>query len=104
MSKAIRKCNSVKTVKYDVALQLNSPIERAAYLKAWLDEAPEDASGFLRALGDVARAHGMARVARDTGLGRESLYKSLCVTGNPSFATVLKIAKALGVKLHAELA
>lgn len=67
-----------------------------------LEEAPEDAAGITRALGDIARAKGMSQVARDAGLSRESLYKALSETGNPSFATVLKVARALGVKFHAQ--
>jgi probable addiction module antidote protein len=93
-----------KTVPYDVAEQLRTPEEMAAYLDAWLAEAPDDAAGIARALGDIARAKGMSQVARDTGLSRESLYKALSESGNPSFATVLKIAKALGLRLHAEAA
>jgi probable addiction module antidote protein len=76
----------------------------AAYLDAWLEEAPEDAAGIARALGDIARAKGMTQVARDTGLSRESLYKALSESGNPTFATVLKVAKALGVRFHAQVA
>ena len=91
-----------KTVAYDVAEQLRTPEEMAAYLDAWLTEAPEDASGIARALGDIARAKGMSQVARDAGLSRESLYKALSASGNPSFATILKVAHALGVRLHAE--
>lgn len=93
-----------KTVRYDVAEQLRTPEEMAAYLDAWLEEAPDDAAGIARALGDIARAKGMSQVARDAGLSRESLYKALSENGNPSFTTVLKVAKALGVKLHAEAA
>jgi probable addiction module antidote protein len=73
----------------------------AAYLDAWFEEAPDDATGIARALGDIARARGMTQVARDAGLSRESLYKALSKTGNPSFATILKVARALGVRLHA---
>lgn len=91
-----------KTVAYDVSEQLRTPEEMAAYLDAWLEEAPEDAAGITRALGDIARAKGMSQVARDAGLSRESLYKALSETGNPSFATVLKVARALGVKFHAQ--
>jgi probable addiction module antidote protein len=91
-----------KTVAYDVAEQLRTPEEMAAYLDAWLEHAPEDAAGITRALGDIARAKGMSQVARDAGLSRESLYKALSETGNPSFATVLKVARALGVKFHAQ--
>jgi probable addiction module antidote protein len=93
-----------KTVPYDVAEQLRTPEEMAAYLDAWLTEAPDDAAGIARALGDIARAKGMSQVARDAGLSRESLYKALSANGNPSFATVLKVARALGVRLHAEAA
>ena len=91
-----------KTIPYDVAAQLRTPEEMAAYLDAWLDEFPDDAVGIARALGDIARAKGMSQVARDAGLSRESLYKALSEKGNPSFATVLKVARALGVKLHAQ--
>ena len=93
-----------KTVPYDVAEQLRTPKEMAAYLDAWLDEAPDDAAGIARALGDIARAKGMSQVAREAGLSRESLYKALSENGNPSFATVLKVARALGMRLHAEAA
>ncbi len=93
-----------KTVLYDIAEQLRSPSEMAAYLDAWLIEAPDDVTGIARALGDIARAKGMTQVARDTGLSRESLYKALSEGGNPSLATVLKVAKALGLRLHAKAA
>ena len=93
-----------KTVAYDVAEQLRTPEEMAAYLDAWFQEAPDDAAGIARALGDIARARGMTQVARDAGLSRESLYRALSEDGNPSFATILKVARALGVRLHAEVA
>ena len=67
-------------------------------------QAPDDAAGIARALGDIARAKGMSKVARETGLSRESLYKALSEDGNPSLATVLKVAKALGLQLHAKAA
>ena len=93
-----------KTIAYDVAQQLRTPAEMAAYLDAWFEEAPDDAAGIARALGDIARARGMAQVARDSGLSRESLYKALSENGNPSFATVLKVARALGMRLNARTA
>ncbi len=93
-----------KLVPYDVADQLRTPGEMAAYLDAWLAEAPDDVAGISRALGDIARARGMAQVARDTGLSRESLYKALSEDGNPSFATVLKVIRSLGVRFHADAA
>ena len=105
MPKASTKASvKTKTVPYDVAEQLRTPDEMAAYLDAWLAEAPDDATGIARAFGDIARAKGMSQVARDAGLSRESLYKALSANGNPSFATVLKVARALGVRLHAEAA
>lgn len=105
MAKTSEKSTAkTKTVAYDVAEHLRTPEEMAAYLDAWLEEAPEDAAGIARALGDIARARGMTQVARDAGLSRESLYKALSENGNPSFATVLKVARALGVRLHAQVA
>jgi probable addiction module antidote protein len=101
---ATKKASRTKTTSYDVAAHLRTPEEMAAYLDAWLDEAPDDAAGIARALGDIARAKGMSQVAKDAGLSRESLYRALSAEGNPSFATVLKVAKALGVKLHAQAA
>jgi probable addiction module antidote protein len=99
-----RKASKAKPTPYDVAEHLRTPEEMAAYLDAWLDEAPEDTAGIAKALGNIARAKGMTQVAKDAGLSRESLYRALSATGNPSFATVLKVAKALGMKLHAEAA
>ena len=96
-----KRSAKTKTVPYDVAEQLRTPEEMAAYLDAWFEEAPDDAAGIARALGDIARARGMTQVARDAGLSRESLYKALSEDGNPSFATILKVAHALGVRLHA---
>ena len=65
---------------------------------------PEDVESdlLLLALGDVARARGMAQVAKDAGVGRESLYKALAPGAKPRFDTVLKVAKALGVRLVAQ--
>jgi probable addiction module antidote protein len=103
MAKAAEiKVSKTRTVAYDVSEQLRTPAEMAAYLDAWLVEAPDDAAGIARALGDIARAKGMTQVARDAGLSRESLYKALGENGNPSFATILKVARALGVQLHAQ--
>jgi probable addiction module antidote protein len=76
----------------------------AAYLEAWLVEAPDDAVGIARALGDIARAVGMSKVARQSGLSRESLYKALSEDGNPSLDTILRVARAVGVRFHASAA
>lgn len=99
---AARNKAKAKASAYDVAEHLRTPEEMAAYLDAWLEEAPDDVAGIARALGDVARARGMSLVAKEAGLSRESLYRALSADGNPSFATVLKVAKALGVRLHAQ--
>jgi probable addiction module antidote protein len=105
ISKAVASAPKVtRTVAYEVSEQLRTPEEMAAYLDAWLEEAPDDATGIARALGDIARAKGMTQVARDAGLSRESLYKALGENGNPTFATVLKVMRALGVRLHAQVA
>lgn len=100
----VGKKSRTTTTPYDVAEHLRTPEEMAAYLDAWLEEAPDDSAAIARALGDIARAKGMTQVAKDAGLSRESLYRALSADGNPSFATVLKVAKALGVRLHVEAA
>ena len=102
MARVSKASSKTQTTPYDVAEHLRTPEEMAAYLDAWLEEAPDDVSGIAKALGDIARAKGMTQVALDAGLSRESLYRALSADGNPSFATVLKVARALGVKVHAE--
>ena len=99
-----KKRMKTELVPYDVADQLRTPVEMAAYLDAWLAEAPDDVAGISRALGDIARARGMAQVARDTGLSRESLYRALSEGGNPRFATVLKMIRSPSVRFHADAA
>lgn len=93
---------TANTSPYDVAEHLRTPEDFAAYLEAWLEDAADDVSGFTRALGDIACAKGITQAARDAGLSFESLYRALSEDGNPSFATVLKVARALGVRLHAQ--
>jgi probable addiction module antidote protein len=88
-----------KTRRWDAADFLETKADVAAYLEAALGDG--DPAVFTAALGDVARAKGMTHIARETGLGRESLYKALAPDGNPEFATVLKVLRSLGVKLHA---
>jgi probable addiction module antidote protein len=102
MARVSKASSKTRTTPYDVAEHLRTPEEMAAYLDAWLEEASDDVSGIAKALGDIARAKGMTQVALDAGLSRESLYRALSADGNPSFATVLKVARALGVKFHAE--
>jgi probable addiction module antidote protein len=100
--KPAKKASKPKTSSYDVAEHLRTPEEMAAYLDAWLEDAADDAAGIARALGDIARAKGMSIVAKEAGLSRESLYRALSANGNPSFATVLKVARALGFRLAAQ--
>lgn len=88
-----------KTQPFDAADYLNSEDDMVAYLEAALEE--DDPRVVAAALGDIARAKGMSQVARDAGLGRESLYKALSPDGNPEFGTVLKVVRALGLSLHA---
>jgi probable addiction module antidote protein len=90
------------TTRYDVAEHLRTPEEMAAYLEVCLEEADGDAAFIAKALGDIARAKGMAQVAKDAGLSRESLYKALSGERSPDFDTILKVVGALGLRLHAE--
>ncbi len=88
-----------RTRPWDAAEHLETGEEMAAYLEAALEAG--DPSLVAAALGDIARARGMTEVARDAGLGRESLYKALSPEGNPELATVLRVLQALGLRLHA---
>jgi len=87
---------------FDAAEYLQSDEECAAYLQACIEQAPDDSAVFAKALGDIARARGMMQLAKDTGLTREGLYKALGEQGNPSFATVMKVMRALGLQMHVE--
>ncbi len=87
------------TKAWDAAEHLKNDEDMAAYLEAALHEG--DASLIAAALGDIARAKGMSKIAMDAGLGRESLYKALSPQGNPEFATIMKVVTALGLRLHA---
>ena len=88
-----------QTRPWDVVEHLKTEEDMAAYLEATLEDG--DPALIAAALGDIARAKGMTQISRETGLGRESLYKALSGEGNPSFATILKVITALGVQLHA---
>jgi len=87
------------TRPWDAAEHLQTEEDMVAYLEAAFEEG--DPALIAAALGDIARAKGMTQVARETGLGRESLYKALSAQGNPEFATNLKVVQALGLRLHA---
>jgi probable addiction module antidote protein len=73
--------------------------EIAAYLQDRMDEAGGDPAVIAAALGEIARAHGMMKLSKETGLTREALYRALSPKGNPNFGTILKVTKALGIKL-----
>ena len=90
----------IETAPFDAADYLDDEETIAEYLTAALEDPNPDI--FLVAVRDVARARGMAQLARDTGLGRESLYKALAPGAKPRYDTVLKVLHALGVKLHVE--
>ena len=92
------------TSRYDVAEHLRTPEEMAAYLEACMEEADGDAAFIAKSLGDIARARGMSQVAKASGLSRESLYKALSGERSPEFETILKVTRALGIQLHADLA
>lgn len=88
-----------KTIEFDAAHYLDSDEMMAEYLNQAL--ASGDTDLLLAAIGDVARARGMAQIARDSGLGRESLYKALATGAKPRFDTVFKVLQALGVQMQA---
>jgi probable addiction module antidote protein len=94
----------IKTSPWDSADYLKTEDDIAGYLEACLQEAGDDPAFIAHALGVIARARGMAQVARDSGISREGLYKALSEDGNPSFGTILKVVKALGLQLHASKA
>ena len=93
---------TTRTRPWDAAEHLETEEDMAVYLEAALQEG--DTALVAAALGDIARAKGITQIARETGLGRESLYKALSPEGNPEFATVLKVVRALGLQLHAAIA
>ncbi len=91
---------NLETAPWDTAEFLETPEDCAAYVQAAIDEAGEDISSIVKALGTVARARGMTAVARDAGISREGLYKAIGEIGNPSFATVVRLIHALGLSIH----
>ncbi len=91
---------TVETQPWDVVDHLTTGEDMIAYLDAAFEDG--DPALIVAALGDIARAKGMTQVAREAGLGRESLYKALSPTGNPEFTTILKVLNALGLRFHVE--
>jgi probable addiction module antidote protein len=94
--------SEIRLKKWDSAEHLKTPQDMAMYLEACIEEAGDDAAFIAKALGNIARAKGMSQLAKDTGMGRESLYKALSGQGNPSFATILKVTRALGIRFHVQ--
>jgi probable addiction module antidote protein len=90
----------VRTTPWDLADQIDTPEHVIAYLDAVFEDG--DPALVSHAIGAIARSRGMSQLARETGLAREGLYKSLSAEGNPSFATVVSVLKALGIRLHPE--
>ena len=89
--------HSEKYAKYDAAEFLRTPEEIQQFLEIVFEENPDDPTVIAAAIGAATRAHGMVKTAKETGLTREGLYKAFSETGNPSFANVLKVMKALGM-------
>lgn len=92
-----------KFSRWDAADDLRSEEDIALYFEACIEEDPGDGSLIRAALGDISRARGMTQLARDTGLSRDGLYTALSSEGNPSFATIMKVINALGLRLRADL-
>ena len=93
-----------KFSRYDTADYLKTEEDMALYLDACIEDDPGDGSLIRTALGSIALAKGMSQLARDTGISREGLYRALSAEGNPEFSTVMKVIRALGIKLHADIA
>jgi probable addiction module antidote protein len=89
-----------KLRKWDSAEHLQTEEDMALYLEACFEEAGDDAAFIAKALGNIAKARGMTQLAKDCGVGRESLYKALSGEGNPSFSTILKVLRSLKLELH----
>jgi probable addiction module antidote protein len=89
----------VKTIRWDAAEHRETDEDCRLFLEACFEEAGDDAAFIAKAFGVVARARGMAQLANETGLSRESLYRALSDDGNPTLATLLKVSKALGVRM-----
>ena len=97
----MRKAKALtKLLPFDAARYLTDDVAVAEYMTAVLET--DDPDLLLRALGDVTRARGIAQIAKDSGLGRESLYKAFAPGAKPRFETVMKVARALGVRFTAE--
>ena len=92
--------SNAKFTRYDTADYLKTDEDIAAYLEAVMEEGGNDSAYIVHALGVVARAQNMSKLARNAGMSREGLYKALSGAGNPSFSTVVKVASALGLRIN----
>nr|VFK37094.1 MAG: probable addiction module antidote protein [Candidatus Kentron sp. SD]VFK41171.1 MAG: probable addiction module antidote protein [Candidatus Kentron sp. SD]VFK78282.1 MAG: probable addiction module antidote protein [Candidatus Kentron sp. SD] len=95
---------TIQVRKWDIVEHLETDEDRAMYPEACIEEAGDDAAFIAGALGDIARAKGMTRLAREIGMAREGLNEALSVEGNPSFGTILDVMRALKLKLHVQIA
>lgn len=95
---------AIKTTRWDSAEHLQSDEDIKLYLEACFEEVDDDPAFIVHALGVIARAKNMSQLARDTGITREGLYKAFSPEGNPTFATVTKVAKALGLQITVQSA
>ncbi len=94
----------IKTTRWNSAEHLQSDEDIKLYLEACFEEAGDDPAFIVHALGVIAKAKNMSQLARDTGITREGLYKAFSTEGNPTFATVTKVAKALGLQITIQAA
>lgn len=95
---------TTKTSRFDAAEHLKTPEDIAAFVQAVIEEDGDDAAFVAKALGVAARAKGMSELARATGLDRASLYKALSEEGNPTFDTIAKVIRALGLRISVDTA
>ena len=93
-----------KTTSWDSTEHLKTDEDIQLYLEACIEEAGDDPVFIVHALGVIAKAKNMSQLARDTGISREGLYKAFSPDGNPTFATVAKVAKALGLQITVQTA
>jgi probable addiction module antidote protein len=93
---------TIKTAKFDAAEHLKTPEDIAAFIDAVIEEDGDDAAFIAKALGVAARAKGMSDLAQSTGLDRASLYKALSEDGRPSFDTIVRVTRALGLRIAVE--
>jgi probable addiction module antidote protein len=94
---------TIKTTRWDSAEHLKTDEDIQLYLEACLEDAGDDPTFIIHALGVIARAKNMSQLARDTGLTREGIYKAFSAEGNPTFSTVSKVAKALGLQITVQV-